>query len=299
MTLKIFIDLLISSLQEISVLALATMGIVLIFKTSFTTNFAQGSISVFGAYLTTELFYRNDVNFFLSIVMGVIVGFITGIIIDTLIIRKARNVTSVGKQMITMGLVLVFAGIIPLIFGAVPVTVDRLRTFAPGSISWSMFGETFSITRHALISISISVVVIAGIFAALKFTKWGLGVRATASSELVSGMMGINTRIITALSWAIAGGIGSMAAIMYFHIPRTIGVSAMIPYQINAFMASILGGFSTFFGPIVGAVLIPATSTVVGYQYSVWKNVIVYVLILIVILIRPYGLFGKKIQKKV
>lgn len=73
----------------------------------------------------------------------------------------------------------------------------------------------------------------------------------------------------------------------------------MIPYQINAFMASILGGFSTFFGPIVGAVLIPATSTVVGYQYSVWKNVIVYVLILIVILIRPYGLFGKKIQKKV
>lgn len=299
MTFKIFIDLLIQSLQEMSILALATMGIVLIFKTSFTTNFAQGSISVFGAYVTTELFYRSGWNFFLSIALGVVVGFVTGVLIDTMIIRKARNVTSVGKQMITMGLVLVFAGIIPLIFGAVPVTVDQLRTFAPGSQSWVMFGESFSITNHALISVAIAVVSIGGIFLALKFTKWGLGVRATASSELISGMMGINTRIITAMSWAIAGSLGSIAAIMYFHIPRTIGVSAMIPYQINAFMASILGGFSTFFGPIVGAVLIPATSTVVGYEYSVWKNVIVYVIILIIILIKPYGLFGKKIQKKV
>jgi len=272
------------------------MGIVLIFKTSFTTNFAQGAIASFGAYTSAILSYRYGLGFIFSVLIGVLIGFIIGVAIDILLFRSARKINFVGKQIITMGLVLFITGLIPMVYNVVvPVPVARFRD---GVTSFELLGMQLTITNHLIESLKITILVLAAIFIALRYTKWGLGVRATASNELVSSMMGINTRAITALSWGIAGGLGSIAAIMYASL-TLISPSFMVPYQVNAFLASILGGFFTFFGPIVGAVLIPVVGNLIAFNFSVWKNVIVYVLILIVILIRPLGLFGKKIAKKV
>ena len=175
------------------------------------------------------------------------------------------------------------------------------------NISIAAFGGSIVITKHALICLAISVVVLGVLFLLLKYSKWGLGVRATASNEFTAELMGIDTRVITAVSWAVAGALGVLAAVMYAGGGTTISASFMTTIQVNAFLAGILGGFSTFYGPVIGAVLIPLASSCVGFLanfpglsgISRWQMVVVYALMLVAILIKPQGLFGKKTVKKV
>jgi branched-chain amino acid transport system permease protein len=142
----------------------------------------------------------------------------------------------------------------------------------------------------------------------LRFSKWGLGVRTTASNEYVAQMMGVNTYVITAVSWGIAGGLGTLAAVMF---TGENGVMSspffMTEFQVNAFLAGILGGFSGFVGPLVGAIIIPIMKMCFGYFAYVdglefitqWDMVIVYVIVMIIIYIKPNGIIGKRIAKKV
>lgn len=305
MTFESFFQLFINGSMSAFVLMLATMGIVLIFKTSYTTNFSQGMIATFSAFIVASTIPKITAlipgispiaNLLLSMVVGLIVAFIMGVIIDTIIIRNARNVNSGGKQMITMGLVLVLSGAIPLIFGVIPMTIPRL---AEDSLTFQIFKMNLSIPKHNFYAVIIAFSVLSIVFAMLKFTKWGLGVRATASHETVANMMGVNTRFITRMSWAIAGALGALSAALYAPSAGSLTPALMNTIQVDGFLASVLGGFSSFFGPIVGAFLLPMANVFAGYFVSLWRNVIVYVLLLIVVLIKPIGLFGKRIAKKV
>lgn len=290
-----YLQMVFSSLTLISVYTLATMGVVLIFKTSFTTNFAQGSIAALGCYIAARVALSLQVSIWMATLIAVFIAFLIGIFIDFVIFRQGKNVNALGKQIITMGLVLMILGIIPTVFGSLTIQIDRFFT---GTLDFALFGMTFTVTKHALFCFALATLILTAIFLALKFTKWGLGVRATASNEKVAQMMGINTKVITAMSWAIAAGLGTVAAIMYGS-GQDLNPSFMGGVQVNAFLACILGGLSTFYGPIVGAVLIPVFSNIFRYNFSAWADVIVYALILIVILIKPLGIFGKKIAKKV
>src|SRR5690554_2607667 len=221
MSLQLFLQIFLDGLMPAAILMLATMGIVLIFRTSFTTNFAQGMIATFSAFLTAIMTPRLLVKYtsmnpivtlVLGMIIGMIVAFLIGLFIDTIIIRKSKNVTSSGKQMITMGLVLVITGLIPVVYRTIPIDMPR---FSYDIIRFSMLGQSVTIPLHNLVWIIIYFAIITIIFKALKFTQWGLVVRATASNEMVAGMMGVNTHFITAMSWAIASMLGSIAAILY------------------------------------------------------------------------------------
>ncbi len=271
----------------------------IIFRTSTTTNFAQGIISALGAFISANLFKSLHVPVIPAILCGMAVAFGLGIFIDSFIIKKAKNINAIGKQMITMGLVLLLIGLIPL---TLQYDQPRIDPIVPGNLTWVMFGESFTIPWHSVITTLLAIVLISGLFVALRFTKWGLAVRATASNEKVAGMMGVNTHFISALSWAIAGALGSLAASLYSATIIMDSSLFMTPIQVQGFMASILGGFGTFQGPIVGALLITFSGNLLaigGETLSLYKDVIVYVLILIVMLIKPLGLFGKKVIKKV
>jgi branched-chain amino acid transport system permease protein len=291
---------------QVSVLALATTGIVLIFKTSATTNFAQGMIATFGAFVAAKLIQYFTLNYtdltvtnmvFLAMIGGAITAFLFGIFVDAVIIRNSKDKTPIGKQMITMGLVLVLAGAMPLIFGKILLPIPKM-SYEP-NIAFKLFGIDLFITVHAYYALIITVVLLVVLFSMLRFTKWGLGVRATASNELVAGMMGVNTKIITSMSWAIAGLLGAVAAVMLTPNATNVTVALMTPTQVNAFMAAILGSFSSFLGPLVATVLIPVLTGLLSLIVPLWQNAVVYLFILAIVLVKPMGLFGKKIAKKV
>lgn len=288
----IFIQILLNSLEVGGVYALAALGIILIFRTSITTNFAQGSISMFNAFAATYILQFTGLPVPLVAVLGVMSAFVIGILVDRIVISKASRVSPVGKQIITLGLIMVFLGIAPMIFGTDPLQFPR---FAYGSMS--LLGATIS--YNAITNILIGIVIMLVLFYVIQKTRWGLAVRATASNEIVARMMGIPTSFITMASWAIAAGLGTLAAIMI--APTTsVNLSMMDSIQVIALLAVVLGGFQTFYGPVIAAYIIGFTGNLISfYLTSTWSDSILYILILVTILFRPNGIFGKKVIKKV
>lgn len=307
------ISVIMNSLVSFSFLSLATFGIVLIFKTSSTTNFAQGSLGILGAYATSYFIDKQGVNDFLGtpsvvinsvsqlllpLLVGITVSFVAGFLIHAIIFKNAKYTNVATKQIITMGLVIVITGIIPILFGS---TITRV-SFPFSKETVRVLGVIVPI--HNLITLFLAAIIITTIFILLKYTKWGLGVRSVASNEKVAGLMGINTDFVSALSWAIAGALGALSAITYTAAIGTLSSTAMIDMQVNAFYASILGGFSTFYGPLAGAFILTTGQSLfpkilVNWNVAQWSNTILYLSIMIAVLIKPVGLFGKKVIKKV
>ena len=217
MTVYLFLQIFLLNIAELCVLILATTGIVLIFKTSVTTNFAQGTIATVGAFTAAKLVIYLTKNtaltmvpkLALAMVASALTGFLIGLFVDTVIFRRSKYLSSVGKQMITMGLVLVLLGLMPLIFGLLPLTIEQFSY--DGKMIQLTEEMILYVPNHNILTAIITVSMLLILFLALRFTKWGLGVRATASNETVAGMMGVNTRLITALSWGIAGAFGGVA----------------------------------------------------------------------------------------
>ncbi|MBR5773627.1 MAG: branched-chain amino acid ABC transporter permease [Clostridia bacterium] len=351
--MQIFINIIASGLNTCGIYALAALGIILIYRTSDTTNYAQGTISTFGAYIgawfsglmatpinnfmafyegfknqgmsheacvaATEaagvkfpgtisalfLKYGEDgyiIGFngwaiaIVSAILAMICAVILGVLIDRIIISRARHSNPLTKQIITLGLISVFLGLSTAVFGS--VRQYTFFKFAPGTVNIAGANVAWSYVAN----IAISAVLIAIMFTALIKTKWGLSVRATSSNEMVARMMGIPTPIITMVSWAIAAAVGTLAALMYAPT-TTLDTSLMNSIQVISLLACVLGGFETFHGPIIAACIIALFKSLVQFYggdfAGSYIEAITYVFVLVLMLIRPQGLFGKKIVKKV
>ena len=282
---------------------LATFAVTLIFKTSYTTNFAQGVISALGAYVAVEFTLIHGYPLWTVAAIGILVAFLIGVVIDVLIFRNGRYVNALGKQIITMGLISIFIGLIPFVFKVSQYESVPALPFIHLSQGLRL-GDVF-IPYNTMVALGVTVILLAFVFTLLQKSKWGLSVRATASNELVAGMMGVNTKVITAISWGIAGAFGAVAATIYIGNVTLSNGYIMTTTQINAFLAGILGGFATFYGPIWGCVIIYMLNVLIGcvcvhvQSLSNWKEAIVYLLVMLLVLWKPQGLFGKKMVKKV
>lgn len=303
MQLIAYLQILLGVIPSMCAGILATFAVTLIFKTSYTTNFAQGVISALGAYVAVECTLANGLPLWTGAVAGVVVAFLIGILIDVLIFRNGRYVNTLGKQIITMGLISIFIGLIPFVFSVAHYESIPTIPFIHLTKGFKV-GELF-IQYNTLVDAAITAVMLIAVFVMLQKSKWGLSVRATASNEIVAGMMGVNTKVITAISWGIAGAFGAVAATIYIGNATLASGYVMTTIQINAFLAGILGGFATFYGPVLGAVIIYLLNVAVGCicihvpELSTWKSAIVYFVVMLLVLWKPQGLFGKKMVKKV
>ena len=288
------------------VTAIVTMAITLIFRTSFTTNFAQGVISAFGAYVAAWSITKLGLPVIIALPLSMIVSMAIAVLVDVGLFRRGRYVNALSKQIITMGLISIITGLIPVVFG----TIDQymINSMVKGNLVIDVAGDIdISVTYNALVCVAITAVILPLIFVLLRYSKWGLSVRATASNEYVAGMMGINPHIVTAVSWGLAGALGALAAYMRASEVKVVTGYFMTEYQVSAFLAGILGGFGTFHGPVICALLIPLAENVVFAMFNIlgmseltgWSKVIVYAISLVIIFIKPQGIFGKKIAKKV
>ncbi len=287
------IQILFSSLETGGVYALATLGIIIIFRTSRVTNYAQGTVGMFGAFAATTFLINNNVNEFVAAFVGMLCAFILGTAINFFIIRPARGASPVSKQILTFGVIMLVLGVAPMIFGSVPLNFGRF--IKEGEIA---FGGA-SITYNALLNIVVGIVIMAILFSFLQFSKWGLAVRATATSEQTAQLMGVPTELVNMGAWALASMLSTLAAVMIAPA-ATVTVSLMDTVQIFALIALVLGGFQTFHGPVIAAYLIAFSKNFIAfYISSEWSLAILYVVILIIIIVLPNGLFGKKVIKKV
>jgi len=288
-----FLRLFFGGLETGSIFALATLGIIIIFRTSRATNFAQGTIGMFGAFVATVFLMNNDVPTWVAAVVGMFVAFFIGVLIDVLIIRQAKKANVISKQIITFGLILVIMGLAPMFFGSVPLSFPRFIQEGQFEIAGA------GLTHNALLNILLGLGIMGSLFYFLQKTKWGLAVRVTASNPATARLMGVPTSLVTMGAWAIAAALGTLSALML--APALfVDVGMMESVQVNALIAGVLGGFQTFHGPVLAAYLIAIVRNLALYYVSsVWGEPLIYLLILLFIVIRPNGLIGKKVVKKV
>ena len=295
----------VNSLPTIGRYALVTIGIVLIFRTTATTNFAQGLIATFGTFVVTwaSLTY-TALPLWVCLLLGMAAAFGLGMFVDVALIRRARRITPSGKQMITMGVMMILVNVTPVLFRDITLWTRPGKSFSTAIITFQLFGYMLNITEMGLLAFVLAAIVLSLVFAALKFTKWGLGVRATAANENVAQMLGVNTRVITAFSWALAGALASLGG-FFTGAGTALNVTLMGNAQIYGFLACVLGGFGSFPAPILGAVIIPliynfaGNPAIMGPNAGMWQNLITFVVVLLLILIFPNGILGKKYIKKV
>ena len=278
------IQLLLRSLETGAIYALATLGIIIVF---------QGVMGMFGAYIVTVLFNKMGLPIVLAILVGLIAAIGVGFLVDFIIIRRTKHVTGTGKEIITLGLMMVFLGITPMLFGVDPMRLPKVIENGAFSVGGA------NLSYNSLLNIVLGLGLTIGLFLLLQKTKLGLAIRTTASSEKTARLMGVPTKWVTLFAWALALVLGTLPGAMI--APSTsVTVNLMDSVQVNAFIACVLGGFQTFYGPVIGAYIIAiATNLLSYYVSSVWGTQILYILVIIFIVFKPVGLIGKKTVKKV
>ncbi|MFW6298815.1 MAG: branched-chain amino acid ABC transporter permease [Bacillota bacterium] len=287
------IELIFNSLQTGAVYALAALGIALIFRAGKVTNFAQGMIGTFNAYVAAILFRALGFSIWVVVPIALISAFLTGVIIDKVFIRPAQGSSPMHKQIITLGIIMILTGIIPFIFGVDPIRLGRF--FPEGGMDF--VGAT--LRWNTLFTVALSVFLMAAIFWFIQYTRWGLAIRVTAADKVTAQMMGVPTNTVTMMTWATAAMLGTLAGIII--APQSsVNTTFMLNVQVSAFFGAIFGGLQTFHGPVIAAFIIAlARNSAMYYLSDIWGNAIVYIAILIFLFFKPYGLFGEEPVEKV
>ena len=275
-----------------SMYALAAMGLVLIYQTSKINNFSQGTLGMFNAFFCVTL-TRAGVPLIWAILLSLCFAMVLGGLIDSFIISRVKTISPLGRQMITLGLIMVFQGLAPMIFGTNDLPFSKMISASAIDIAG------VKVLPNSLLIIGITCVIMLALYLFLEKSNWGLAVRVTAANPTTAKLMGVPTKKVTMGAWAVATALGCLAALMVAPLTN-VRVSMMDGIHLNSFIASVLGGFQTFYGPVVAAFIIGVANNLIAYYVSSrWALAILYALILVFIVIRPNGLFGKKIVSKV
>lgn len=292
-------ELLVNGLSLGCIDALIALGFVIVFKATRVVNFAFGSLLLLGAYLIGR---GHDALGFPGAVLAAVAGTAAAaVLIGVVVLRPVRLADPGTLAVVTLGVDIVLATDLTRRIGA-----DLLTTGDPwGARVLTVAGVHVPQTR--VVAACVAGLLIAGFFAGLKFTDWGVGLRAAAERPETATLMGIPLNRVAAGSWALAGGLAAVAGLFFTAFPSPgIGGSVGQAALGAAVPAAVLGGLDSTTGALVGGLAVGITATLAaGYQDQLaflgrgFGGVAPYLLMLLVLLVRPAGLFGGKEHTRV
>ena len=288
-----FLSLLLNGLSLGAIYVLIALGFSVIFKASEVVSFMHGSLLLFGAYTIARL--QAEIGFWPAVVVGILATAGVGLLVERLLINRLRGAPVISLAILTIGVDIILVTEIIRRIGS-----DILNAGQPWGGDVVRFGD-IGITENRLIAMGVAAVLIAGFFAVFRYSDWGVAMRASAEDGETAALMGIRLGRVSALAWVVAGALAAVAALFLVGAP-TPGVDpSKYAVALRAFPAAILGGLDSTGGALVGGLLIGlAESFAAGYQEQIlflgrgFGDVVPYVVMIAVLLVRPSGLFGTK-----
>ncbi|MDQ3106285.1 MAG: branched-chain amino acid ABC transporter permease [Actinomycetota bacterium] len=295
-----FLQFLVAGVAVGTLYALVALGFVIIYKATGIINFAQGALALVGAYLTYNASQTWGLPFFAAVLIAVVACGLIGLLVERLILSRMVGQPVFAVIMITIGLSIVIEQVVIMIWGGGTLPLDdpwQLSTFDVGSVT---------IAESDLARIVVAAVLLAAFFAFFKFSVLGVAMRATASDQEAALAQGISVRRIVGVTWAVAAAIATMAGVLLASggrgVEPSLGIIALV-----AFPAVILGGLDSPGGAVIGGVIIGIVEVMTsGYSDKLpeflganFQRVTPYVVLVLILLIRPYGLFGTKEVQRV
>jgi branched-chain amino acid transport system permease protein len=288
-----FLQATIAGLSLASIYALLALGFVIIYKAMQVVSFAHPAVMLFGAYMVSWFAVDLGVTFVLAVALGALAAALLGYLSERIAIRPMIGKPLFSIAILTIGLDVVIRTPINNLIG-----LDLRGVGDPwGFNSWTIFGA--NLPHRSLAMIVTALVITAFLFLFFRYTRVGLAMRATAIDQEVALVQGINVGRIFALAWMMAGAMAAVAGM--FAASDLAGLSASTYIVgIKALPAIVVGGLDSINGAVVGALVVGvAEAYTATYQSGVapwlggnFSQVVPYVVLLAVLLIRPYGLFG-------
>ncbi len=287
--MDLLIQLLITGVLVGSIYALVALGWTLIYKCSGVLNLAMGDLTLLGAYVCLA-FYSWGIPFPLAVVGMLLVGFILGLLTERLFLRRMIGESVLAVIMVTAGLSFFYRGIVVVIWGA-DTRVFTPPVFSSEPIRWGriVVGQVY------MWSFLAAIVMLVALVAFFKYTRWGLSMQATADDEMAALSVGVSAHRVYALAWAIAFMAAGVGGTLLGNIN---GLNVSVGYLgLLVLPAVVLGGLNSIPGAIVGGVVIGILQNLCDGYLSQFtpggiKEIAPFVFMVIILLFRPYGLWG-------
>lgn len=275
--------------------AVIALGFVLIYKASGVINLAQGEMVLLGAYIGLMLTTAFHVNIFVALLLSLAISALVGIVIERLVLRPFIGEPVIAIIMVTMGLSFLLRALMQAIWGTELRSFQGVFSGKPINIGPVVLTEVF------LWSFVAAVALLVLLSAFFKYSLLGIAMRATSDDEQAALSMGISVKRVLAATWAVAAMVAAVGGIFLGNIA---GVNPLLTsYGLKVLPVAILGGLDSVPGAIVGGFTIGVLENLAGgFLDPIWpgfKEVAPFVALVLILLVKPYGLYGKEIIERV
>ena len=289
-----FLQLVISGIAQGCIYGLIALGFVLIYKATETVSFAQGDLMMLGAFAGLAGMTMLGFPFWLAVISAIGAMALLGLVTERLVIRPILGQPAFSIVMLTIGLGYVGRGLITMIPGI--GTETHTLPVPYKDQAWTLGGLIVSMEQTAVIVVT--AVLCAALYALFKYSKLGLAMQASSQNQLAAYYMGIPVKRLNGLVWALAAAVAAIAGLLL--APITFVHANMGFIGLKAFPAAVVGGFGSLPGAIVGGLVIGIVESLSGfYLPEGFKDTAAYIVVLIMLMVKPNGLFGEKLRKKV
>ncbi len=292
-----------------SLYGLMGLGISLIFRTVDVMNFAHGNSGMFATFVGLTVYLLTG-NIVLTLLSGAAAGLILGVLIDKLLMKRVKGLSHSSMLIITLGLLMIIEALAFLIWGTEPLIFPRVVDMSPLIVRLS--GGILILPANDVAATLIALGVSLGLALFFKFTRFGTAVRAKAQDVIGAQAVGVNVKSVDAAAWGIGIALSALVGMLIAY-KSSVTPSMMIEMQIYGLTAAVLGGFSSLFGAIVGGLMLGLIQDVVvalmaagfsalnitganpvDYQFS-----IILIIIIVMLAVKPDGLFASRFKGKV
>jgi branched-chain amino acid transport system permease protein len=282
-----FFQLLINGISLGFLYALSALGFVMIFKSSSVLNLAHGELLAIGAFVFLVLSSWANLPIVLAFALTLTGTFALGFVVERLFLRPLIGEHLIEVIMMTLGLGIMFKGLLLFIFGG---DIHTYPDFLPEALSLRWGSIQIPSVNVAAFIIGIIFLIIFGLF--FKYSSQGIYMRSVADNQPAALSLGVHVRRVFALSWAIAFLVAAMSGIV-LGIINGINVHELSAIGLKVFPVVILGGLDSVGGAILGGIIIGLLETFTGgYISTSLREVVPYIVLVIILMVKPYGLFG-------
>jgi len=274
--------------------ALFGIAVVIIYKTSEVINFAQGEMAMLSTFVAYHILTYCQYSFWTAFIITMIFSILLGMFIEFAFLRPAKHPSLLGLIVITLGAEMLLMGAAGWKWGA--EQKEFTLPFSFQTIHEPIKGVIINNWAIAVFITAACLMVLLYVF--FKYTKLGIAMRATQQNQHAAKMMGIRVERIFSIAWGFSSLIGAIAA-MFFAARSTLDPAFMMEPFLRAFAAAVLGGLMSIPGVIIGGEILGLVENLFGYFWPEWKPIVAFLVIIIVLCIRPSGLFAKHYVKKV
>lgn len=289
-----FFDLVIGGLSMGACYALVALAMVIIYKSSEVPNFAQGEMAMISTFVAYTMMAGYGLGFWSAAGITLVFAFFLGAVLEIAFLRPAKNPSILGLIVITLGAEMILYGLAGWKWGAnqnpFPVPFSEYSGVSPGGVM---------ITEINLWAFVTSLLVMLLLFLFFRFTKLGTAMKAVQQNPFAAKAMGIPTRRILTFTWGLSSVTGAVAGMLVAPI-ATLDPNLMMDPMLKGFAAAVLGGMTSLPGAAVGGYLLGLIENFFGGYVSLeFKSVVAFAVIVVILCVKPSGLFVKHFERKV